>query len=82
VIDLKLSTCLRQVRDQFAPHCLTGVTLLPETTRDLVSLLTVYATTAERLEGTTVPKGKGEIITLRGDEYARMVPVEIVGGVS
>jgi hypothetical protein len=82
VIELKLSECLRQVRDQFAPHCETGAELPAATVRQLVSLLTVYATAAERLEGVTLRKSVGEIITLRADEYTRTVPVEIVGGIS
>jgi hypothetical protein len=70
------------VRDQFAPRCLTGVTLRPEAVRDLVSLLAVYATAAERLEGVTVPKSVGEIIELRDYQVTRTVPVEKVGEVS
>ncbi len=82
MIELKLSECLRQLRDEFAPHCETGAKLPAETVRQVVSLLTIYATAAERLEGVTLRKSVGEIITLRADEYTRTVPVEIVGGVS
>ncbi|WP_026784239.1 hypothetical protein [Pleomorphomonas koreensis] len=82
MIEHKLSDCLRQVRDQFAPYSETGVAFTPDGVRHLVSLLTVYATAAERLEGVTLRKSVGEIITLRADEYTRTVPVEIVGGVS
>lgn len=82
MIELNLSTCLRQLCDQFAPHCLTGVTMPPERVRDLVSLLTVYATSAERLEGTPVPKAKGQIIEMRDHEMMRMVPIDIIGEIS
>lgn len=82
MIQLKLSECLRQVRDQFAPHCEKGVMLSPTGTRHLVSLLAVYATAAERLEGVTVEKTVGEIIELRADEYTRTVAVPVVGGIS
>lgn len=82
MMELKLSTCLHQMRDQFAPHCIAGVTLPAGTVRDLVSLLAVYATTAERLEGTTVPRLTGEIIELCDRDVVRTVPIPIVGEVS
>lgn len=81
-MERKLSECLRQVRDQFAPHCTDGVTLQGSAVRDLVSLLTVYGTAAERLKGVTLRKTVGEIIELHPGKYTRTVPVEIVGGVS
>ena len=82
MIEHKLSTCLRQVRDDFARHCERGVMLTPSGVRHLVSLLAVYATAAERLEGVTVPRTVGEIITLHAGEYTRTVPVEVTGEVS
>ncbi|PKR90897.1 hypothetical protein CXZ10_06000 [Pleomorphomonas diazotrophica] len=82
MIEHKLSDCLRQVRDQFAPYCEHGVTMPADAVRDVVSHLSIFATAAERLEGVTFEKSVGEIITLRADEYRRTVPVEVVGGIS
>lgn len=82
MIEHKLSDCLRQVRDQMAPYCETGITIAPEGVRDLVSYLSLYSTAAERLEGVTLHKSVGEIITLRADEYTRTVPVDRLGDIS
>ena len=82
MIEQKLSTCIRQLRDHFAPFCVTGAELPADVVRDVVASLTVFATCAERLEGATVPKAAGQIIELKDYTVARVVPVVMAGEVS
>ena len=77
-----LSACLRDVRESFAPYCISGVALTPEATRQLVSLLVAYELAARDLEGTPCDRASGVIIDLRDYEVTRIVPIERAGEVS
>lgn len=82
MISHPLSACLRDVRDSFAPYCISGVVLTPEVTRQLVSLLVAYELAARNLEGIPCERAAGEIVDLQDYEITRIVPIERAGEVS